>query len=367
LEVKITLRNPLDKQDTLDYYIIPNDNQLSRDWISSLKEVLSDNLRLQKEFCFLGFPNSPRTLERLCDELNQAIKIINTYKFNMHPGIPEYVIEDWFHPNSVRFDDSYHVESTVMSDNVSGRTVAIGLQPKHEILNRLHNHFERLQGTVEAPSQYATVAPKKVTDAIGKLNHICHEMESLILSQRKALVAPEWMRPSQIMTFENRKRYSLTDEHRQGFLDNGYDRRFAHVYMHWTQIGKTLIEVFRDEGAPELDDATCEAITHLQYYSGEFDVEWGRSVVRGSGFPWHERELLKFEDWLLKHGYDPRDPSLSLGYLELGKVDLDRSFGTSDMFKVWNQLETHLDIYSIEVDGVRQTFNYCWSDEDEMD
>ena len=45
--------------------------------------------------------------------------------------------------------------------------------------------------------------------------------------------------------------------------------------MHWCQIGKTLMEVYRDEGAPVLTDTVCEAITHLKYYSGEFDVEWG--------------------------------------------------------------------------------------------
>jgi len=267
LEVKVTLRNPLDKQDTLDYYIVPDDHQLSRDWAKALKEILKQRLTLQKEYCFLGFPNSPRTLEKLCDELNQAIKTINSYKFNLHAGLSEYVIEDWFHPNSVRFDDSYPIEKTVMADSfLSGADVAIGLHPKHEILNRLHNHFERLQGTVEQPSHYVRVAPKKVVEAIGKLNHLCHEMESLILSQRKAKVAPEWTRPSQIMTFINRKRYTLTDEHRQIFVSNGYDRNFGHVYMHWTQIGKTLIEVFRDEDAPDLDEATCEAITHLQYY-----------------------------------------------------------------------------------------------------
>jgi len=70
----------------------------------------------------------------------------------------------------------------------------------------------------------------------------------------------------------------LTDEHRQGFLTNGYDRVFGGVYMHWTQIGKTLFEVFRDEHAPELTATVCEAITELKYFSGEFDVEWGKSV-----------------------------------------------------------------------------------------
>ena len=32
------------------------------------------------------------------------------------------------------------------------------------------------------------------------------------------------------------------------------------------------------------------------------------------------------------------------------------------MFEVWDKLSTHLDIYSIEIDGVSQKFDYCWTD-----
>lgn len=355
LEVKVTLRNPLDHNDLLDYYIIPDDHQLACDWLVALEEILSTNLKLQKEFCFLGFPNTHRTLEFLCDELNKSIEVINKYDFTQH-GLPSYVIEEWFHTNAVRFPDTYPVDNRTAEDPIGGQY--LGLKIKHEIMNRLHNHFEKLEGTIENPSPYGNVSPLRVRTAIGDLNHLCHEIESLILSQRKQRVAPEWVRPSQITTFDNRRRFDLTDEHRQGFLTNGYDRQFGHVYMHWTQIGKTLIEVFRDEGAPDLDEATCEAITHLRYYSGEFDIEWARSVTRESGFRWHDQEQLEFENWLLKHGYDPRDPKLSLGHLHIGKVDLDRSFGTNDMIEIWRQLETHLDLYSIEVNGTKNIFNY---------
>lgn len=364
LEVKVTLRNPLDKEDTLDYYIVPNDTQLAKDWILALKEILKQNLTLEKSFCFLGFPNSPRTLEYLCEELNRAVETINHYDYSQH-GLTDYIIEEWFHPNTVRFPDTYTIESRVRSDSVEAhleRQEDIGLKLKHEIMNQLHNHFERLEGTIESPSPYGQVSPPNVRNAIRQLNNICHELECLVLSQRKARIAPEWVRPSQITTFLNVTRHQLTDKHRQGFVTNGYDRKFGSVYMHWTQIGKTLMEVFRDEDAPDLNEATCEAITHLQYYSGEFDIEWGRDVVINKDCPWHDRELLIFENWLVKQGFDPLDTKLSLGHLELGHIDLLKSFGTKDMAKIWRQLETHLDIYSIEVDGVKNTFNYCWSD-----
>jgi hypothetical protein len=132
--------------------------------------------------------------------------------------------------------------------------------------------------------------------------------------------------------------------------------------MHWAQIGKTLFEVFRDEGAPILTDTICEAITHLEYYSGEFDIEWGKDVTSTSGFPWHDKEQQAFNAWLIKNNLDPSDPKLSLGYLPIGNVDLERSFGTIDMISIRDILSRYLDIYSIEVDGISNTFDYCWSD-----
>jgi hypothetical protein len=189
-------------------------------------------------------------------------------------------------------------------------------------------------------------------------------MENLILSQRKLATIPYWVRPSQITTFLNSPRYDLTTEHRQGFKANRYNRKFGHVYMHWAQIGKTLFEVFRDEGAPKLDKTTCEAITELRYYSGEFDVEWGNDVVYPSEHSWHNKEQEDFIVWLEDNNLDPSDTKLSLGYLPIGQVDLQGSFGTTDYQEIWDQLSTHLDIYSIEIDGVMNTFNYCWTDLD---
>ena len=346
--VKVTLQNPLDNTDTLDYWIKPNDTELAGDWIVALEEILSSKLSLQKQFCFLGWPDSNRTIEYLCDELNKAIETINQFDFTQH-NLPDYVIEEWFSPDTVRFPATYPIETRTPGDSIRDDREALGLKCKHGIMNQLHNHFEVLEGTIENPSPYGQASTPEVRAAIGELNHLCHELESLILSQRKAVVAPDWVRPSQITTFDKRQRYKLTDEHRQGFLTNGYDRQFGYVYMHWTQIGKTLFEVFNDEGAPELTESVCEAITHLEYYSGEFDIEWARDVVRNKDCPWHDKLQLEFENWLLNNNLDPRDPKLSLGYLPIAQVDLERSFGTTDMKEVWKLMSNKLDIKKIEV------------------
>jgi len=360
-KITVTLRNPVDHSDLLEYYIIPNETLLAKDWVIALKEVLTNGNLLEKNFCFMGFPSTARTLEYLCNELNQSIEIINTFDFTAH-GLNDYIIEEWFHPNTVRFPDSYPIENTTTGDKIINRRFKIGLHPKHKTLNRLHTHFERLQGTVESLSCYYKVADYKTKYAIRQLNILCHELENLILSQRKAVVVPEWQRPSQITTFLHAERYVLNDQHRQGFLINGYDRKFGHVYMHWAQIGKTLFEVWRDEGAPDLTDTQCEAITQLKYYSGEFDIEWGKNVITNSGCFWHDREQLEFNKWLISNNLNPSDPKLSLGYLPLGEIELIASFGTTNIFDIWEMLSTHLDICSIEVDGVSNKFNYCWTD-----
>jgi hypothetical protein len=336
--IKVVLRNPLNYNDQVDYTITAADNQLAKDWISALKLELQSGRLLEKNFCFMGFPRTARTLEYLCDELNQAVNIINSSSCN-------YIIPETFTPDTVRGFD--------YADN--------GVN--HAVMNQLHNHFERLQGTVWGLSDYYRQANYETKYAIRQLNNICHEMENLILSQRKEVTAPYWVRPSQITTFLQAERYDLKGEHRTGFAINGYDRVMGGVYMHWTQIGKTLFEVFRDEGAPELTDTVCEAITELKYYSGEFDIEWGNDVtLLGDNNPWHTREQIEFRKWLIANNRDPADPSLSLGYLPIGQVELTKSFGTADYQQIWNILGNHLDIYRIEVDGVSATFNYCWSD-----
>lgn len=356
--VKLTLRNPLDKSQTLDYYIEAFDNPLARDWLLALKQLLISGNQLEKNYCFMGFPETARNLDYLCQQLNRHVQQINLFNCSgrwQTSGLKSYIIEEYFTPDVVRFGSEYPV-------GYDDRSPGLGI--KHDVMNRLHNHFERLQGTAWDLSLYYKLADYQTKYAIRQLNNICHEIETLVLSQRKLATAPDWVRPSQITTFLQAPRYELKQEHRRLFRDNGYDRRFGWVYMHWTQIGKTLFEVFRDEGAPALDHTVCETITELRYYSGEFDIEWGNDVIYGQGQWWHDQEQDKFRQWLLSNKLDPNSVNLSLGYLPIGAVDLKRSFGTVDPVEIRSQLSRHLDILAIEVLGVAKKFDYCWTDSD---
>jgi hypothetical protein len=46
--VKITLRNPLDHTDLLDYYIVPNNTQLAQDWIDAAKSDQNEVVKLRQ-------------------------------------------------------------------------------------------------------------------------------------------------------------------------------------------------------------------------------------------------------------------------------------------------------------------------------
>jgi hypothetical protein len=102
----------------------------------------------------------------------------------------------------------------------------------------------------------------------------------------------------------------------------------------------------------------------LEYFSGEFDIEWGRDVLYGQQ-PWHTQEQDQFREWLVRNGLDPQDPRFSLGYLPLGQVDLSRSFGTTEPEAIWRTLSQHLDIWRVELPGgISAQYDQCWSDPD---
>ena len=338
MNVKVVLRNPLDKKDFIDYTIEVYNDPMADCWYRALQDLLRRNQYLEKNFCFLGFPNSARNLDFICRELNWARDQIN----NFFKG--KYHVRETYEPNLLRDPDT--------------------LAPNQPAMNLLHNHFEHLQGTVWQLSDYYRQADYTTKFAIRQLNNLCHEAESLILSQRKQSRQPEWVRPSQITTFLNAPRIPFPNEYKTTFDETRYDRRFGEVYLHWTQIGKTLYEVYRDERGVDVDHATCDAVTHLRYYSGEFDIEWAQDVVFNGPHPWHTKEMLGFRSWLERNRFNPDNPEYNFGYHPVGQVDLVGSFGTDNFQEVWPILSKYLDIYKITAGDVTATYDYTWTDPD---
>ena len=333
---------------TIDVY----DTPIGHRWLDALRNNLRKKKILEKNFCFLGFASSSRNLAYLTNELNQYILQINSFSFD-----PPY---EKIHP--FRADDFQYSSSLPIGKAVNGDEMATpGKRLKHETCNLLHRYFEELQGTAWDISLYYKQADHETKYAIRQLNNLCHEIESWVLSDRKEYMEPEWIRPTQITTFLNAPRHDLHAEDFELFKQNRYDRELGGVYLHWSQVGKTLYEVFRDEHAPKMTEALCSEINHQKYYSGEFDVEWGQTITEQT-HDFKKEEMEDFRGWLGRNGYDWNDTSLSLGYIKLGQVDLAKAFGGDSCFtKIYNKLKDNLDIKSIRVrphDPVEGHFTY---------
>ena len=318
------------------YYIQTYDTPLGTRWVEALKDNIKKKRVLEKNFCFLGFADSNRDLNYLVRELNKNIVQLNSFTFD-----PPY---EQIHP--FVSDDFQYSNSLAIGKDHDGKHK--GLKLKHDACNLLHRYFEELQGTAWDISKYYKQADIKTKYAIRQLNNLCHEIESWVLSHRKSIVDPDWIRPSQITTFLNAPRTVLHEEDFELFKQNRYDRELGGVYLHWSQVGKTLYEVFRDEHAPKMTDALCSEINHQKYYSGEFDVEWGQTITEDTN-EFKKQEMDEYRAWLKDNGYDWEDPKLSLGYIKIGQVDLQRTFGSSATFKeIYETMSNNLNITNIK-------------------
>lgn len=346
-KLTVGLCNIFDNSKKFSYTITPYDNPLAKDWIDAVEnDIIANQLQIRQNFNFLGFPNTYRDFDYLCNILNTSIEKINSYNdLWVSKGLEPYTIEE-----------RYSKDRVVNADGTMN----------HPALNFLHNHFEVLRGTVWDPSPYTQHSTPEMILQIENLNFCCHELESLIFTNRKWKHNRDTIRPSNIMTFHNMKLFDIKDEHRNLVLENEFDRRYGEVYMHWSQIGKRLDEVFNDEDKPELiigedpyDIKTagtqCEAINSLRYYCGGFDIDWGRDMTRSNDMywkNWHD----DFFKWVKEQGLNPADPKLMLGFLPIGKVDIEESFKTTDKYEVWNILAEHMQIERISYNNKEVIF-----------
>jgi hypothetical protein len=325
---------------TIDIY----DTPLGKRFVEALKDNLVKERILEKNFCFLGWADSNRNLDFLVGELNKNIDQINSFRFDPpYERIHPFVADD--------FQYSANLKTGLHPDGPRGDLMSLpGLRLKHEACNLLHRYFEELQGTAWQLSPYYKQADTETKYAIRQLNNLCHEIESWVISYRKSVVDPDWVRPSQITTFLNAPRYDLHKEDFDLFKHNRYDRELGGVYLHWSQVGKTLYEVFRDEGAPKMTESMCSEINHQKYYSGEFDVEWGDTITEQT-HQFKKEEMDDFRKWLQENEYDWEDDSLSLGYIKLGQIDLESSFAGDNFKKIHDTMKFNLNISRIQITG----------------
>lgn len=332
-QIEIDLRG--NGNDILTVYIDVADNSLSHKWLGALNDIIRKDLHLEKNFCWLGWTESQRNLEYLCTQVNRSINAVNSSNL-------DYRIQDFFSPATVIQKD---------------------LDVDHNQMNRLHRYFEDLQGTSGAMSNHYNVADDYTRWHIRQLNLLCHEIESLVLSIRKAHDAPEWKRPSQLMCWLNAPRFTLEEEDYDLFGIDTINRSLGGVYVGVNKaVGKHHWEVFNDEGRDSrVGELVTSSLRSQTEAAGDFDIEWARDP---GAYHWQIAQLAEFREWLESNGFDPNDKSLTIGHPQVGQVDLQRSFGTTDYQQVWRQLSTKLDVYKIRTSTTEATYNYNWSDPD---
>ena len=331
--IEIDLRNKNDQ--LLTVYIDVEDNTLSRKWLGSLNHLIKNNYHLEKNYCWLGWTESDRSLEYICSEINRSIAAINRANLG-------YSIQDFFSPANTMAED-------------------LGVDQDH--MNRLHRYFEDLQGVSGAMSPYYTAANDTIRWHIRQLNLLCHEHESLVLSIRKLKEAPEWRRPSQLMCWLRAPRFVLESSDYDLFGIETINRELGGVYVGVNKaVGKHHWEVFTDEGRDSrVDELVTSSLRSQTEAAGDFDIEWANNP---GSFPWQIQMLDEFRQWLITNGFDPEDKSLTIGHPKVAQVDLIRSFGTTDYNEIWKKLAEYLDVYKIRIGTVEATYEYRWSDPD---
>jgi hypothetical protein len=335
--IEIGLRNTV-TQDVLTVYIDVADNTLSRKWLAALNDLLASGLHLEKNYCFLGFPDGPRSGELVVAEINRSIRAIQT-------STPDY-----------RLDDHFTLANSINED----------LSINHAHFNRLHRYFEDLQGVAGAMSPHYTAADDATRWHIRQLNLLCHEFETWALSNRKVLTAPEWVRPSQLMCWLRAPRFTLEPEDYDLFGIETINRELGGVYVGVNKaIGKHHWEVFQDEGkhGAMLDSLTTTAMRPQTEAAGDFDIEWANNP---GAYEFQIKRLQEFRSWLTANGIDQDDKSLTIGHPKVGQVDLPASFGTDDYRSIWAQLTDHMDVYRIKTSSAQAEYKYTWSDADHM-
>jgi hypothetical protein len=331
-EIEMVLRG---QDQELTVYIDVENNSLSRKWLSALNHLLSHGYHLEKNYCWLGWTESERNLDYLCAQINASIQAINASDIN-------YTIVDWFTPANV---------------------VAADLAVNHDKMNQLHRYFEDLQGWSGSISRHYHAASPNTRWHIRQLNLLCHELESLVLSLRKDIQAPEWRRPSQLMCWLQAPRFELEPEDYELFGIETINRSMGGVYVGVNKaVGKHHWEVFQDEGRDSrITELVTTGLRAQTEAAGDFDIEWARDP---GAFFWQQKQLAEFREWLTRNGFDPDDKSLTIGHPRVGQVDLVRSFGTTDYQRIWQQLSTVLDVHKIRTSSAEATYEYRWSDPD---
>ena len=323
-KVVITLQNPLQPDDLFDMTFTVNENEISHAWFDEVVNCLNLEMRLEKNFSWLGMPDPVRTVDFLRNKLEDCVDKINSYA-TKNPEWGYYIQREWNDASS------------------------------HEALNILHHHFEVLMGQVWDVSVYMKTADDDTKYQIRQLNNLVHELQSRKTASNE----------TGGMTIA-----SYLNVSRKLFEDNYYDyfklnREFGDIFLHYSQTGKTPIEAFTDEDDHVFDNN----INALRYLSGEYNIWWGHGSsqveqLKNTLRDWlNARNLIASESPDFSYYIDQEGNKQGIGWITVAK--LENPFSTDREFR--DNILNKLNIYEMTAwsdDNLlaNLVWDYKWSD-----
>ena len=266
---------------------VVNETDIAESWYEKLK--ISYQSGIKENNRFYNFPGQSWSKESIVMALEDEMKVINSN------------IKHYFH----RWP---HFEMT-----------------QHD-LNRLHNQFSKLRGSLEEPSMYWIDATQETKDAIEKMNILIHRLESYGNH-----------RPRFVSTFNDEQRSYIPKE---DFIHFTLINNFGDIALNYNQVGKQLLDAYRDQ-----DTDMTEELRPMDQYGAAFTAKF-YTITGSDSF-----ELrTKIHEWYLAHQFNTKlqksyyDTSIALGWIPVASLSMDNyahyeiieSLGKNDIIKKIN-------------------------------
>jgi len=236
------------------------ETEIAQLWAEEIKKGYS----LYESDRFTEWPGSNKDVNYYEGELKKYIKIINNY------------------------------------DNI----IKLEKYNQQTFLNILHKHFEDLRGHVDYSTTWYDNAPKEVQQSVDKLNILIHEYENYINQENSTHKSP-----TIVTTFKNRPTYKLKNKHYKYFT---HCWEYGTVYINYCEVGKPLLDVFKD-----CDDHVGEdAIRPQSTYSADFMIKFGPSVPKEFAI---EKEKRVWQ-WFESKNLNIDRTKLALGMIPVAKI-----------------------------------------------
>lgn len=327
----LTLQDPLNPVDTLDLKINLENSDIASAWFDEVVSCLNNRLHLEKNFCWLGWPDPNRDVEFLKSKLQNCVNKINEFSKN----------------NSIW--EGYTIEQPW--DDISS----------HDALNQLHHHFEILMGQVWDVSKYMKTADDPTKYQIRQLNNLVHELQS---RKNVESVPFSHIQPMSVISYLNVKRHLFQDHYYDHFDVN---KDFGSIFLHYSQTGKTPIEAFTDQDDHVFDNN----INALRYLSGEYNIWWGAPLsqnritqIKTELREWlNLRNLIKEEGPNFSYYVDENGNKQGIGWITVAKIENPFSTKEQLLSQVLSKLNIlKLTAYINNNEIAQHIWPYSWAD-----